>query len=81
MKISVALFASAREIVGSNSIDLNLSESATVCDLRNALVEYYPELAGLMTNSVFSVDHEYANEQSKLFDGSEVALIPPVSGG
>ena len=81
MKISVALFAAAREMVGLNSVDLVLSESATVCDLRNALVENYPELDSLMSNSVFSVDHEYANDQSKLFDGSEVALIPPVSGG
>ena len=81
MKISIALFAAARELVGSNSVDLNLSEPATVCDLRNALVEGYPELASLMSNSVFSVDHEYANDDSKLRDGVEVALIPPVSGG
>jgi molybdopterin synthase sulfur carrier subunit len=81
MKISIALFASAREVVGSNSVDLNLCEPATVCDLRNALVEGYPELARLMSTSVFSVDHEYANDDLKLRDGVEVALIPPVSGG
>ena len=81
MKISVALFAAAKEMVGTSSVDLNLSESATVRELRNELVKLYPELASLISNSVFSVDHEYANDQSKLLDGSEVALIPPVSGG
>ena len=81
MKISIVLFAAAREMVGASSVDLNLSESATVCDLRNELVQRYPELANLITNSLFSVDHEYANDQSELFEGSEVALIPPVSGG
>jgi molybdopterin converting factor small subunit len=34
-----------------------------------------------MSTSVFSVDHEYANDDLKLRDGVEVALIPPVSGG
>ena len=44
MKISIVLFASARELVGSNSVELNLSEPATVCDLRNALVESLPRV-------------------------------------
>lgn len=81
MNISIALFASARDLVGSNSVNLDLSETATVCEMRNALVEGYPELASLLSNSVFSVDHEYANDDVKLRDGVEVALIPPVSGG
>lgn len=81
MNISIALFASARELVGSISVDLEVSEQATVCDLKIALVEAYPELASLMSNSVFSVDHEYANDDMMLRDGVEVALIPPVSGG
>ena len=81
MKISVAMFASARELVGSESVDLQLPEPATICDLRKALVATYPDLSSLMRSSIFSVDHEYANDQLQLFEGAEVALIPPVSGG
>ena len=81
MKISVALFASARELVGSNSIDLILNPAATVGELRHRLIEKHPELANLIARSLFSVDHEFANDDLKLSEDTEVAMIPPVSGG
>jgi molybdopterin converting factor subunit 1 len=81
MKIKIALFASARELVGASSIELAINESATVADLKATLAKSHPGLTPLISKSVFSVDHEYATEQQILTDGSEVGLIPPVSGG
>ena len=81
MKIRIALFAAAKELVGSNFVDLSLPEPATVRDLKHALVDSYPDLVSLISKSVFSVDHEYANDEQVLCGGSEVGLIPPVSGG
>ena len=81
MKIRVALFASAKDLVGANSVELSLPEPATVKDLRIALIGVCPGLGSLMANSLFSVDHEYADDQCRLHEGVEVALIPPVSGG
>ena len=81
MKIKVALFASAREILGQNEIELELSEPATVADLKRKLVERFPEANDLVVRSAVSVDHEFAMEATGLDRDSEIALIPPVSGG
>ncbi len=81
MKIKIALFASARELVGSNSVELVLANPATVADLRNALVDSHPGLSNLISSSSFSVDHEYAGDEHVIDDGSEIGMIPPVSGG
>ena len=81
MKISIVLFASARELVGSKSVEVDVPEWATVRELRVAVLESFPELGNLLSTSVFSVDHEYAHDEFRLFDGAEVAMIPPVSGG
>jgi molybdopterin converting factor subunit 1 len=81
MKIKVVLFAVARDMIDKNSVALELSDSATVSDLKRALVNQYPNLEEIVLRSAFSVNHEYALDQTKLTENVEVALIPPVSGG
>jgi len=52
----------------------------TVADLKRHLVTIYPRLLDL--NSFFiAVDQEYAQDSVILNEASEIALIPPVSGG
>lgn len=60
---------------------IDLPSDATVGRLRRQLSEEVPELAPLMANMMFAVDTEYADDQSKIPPGAEVACIPPVSGG
>ena len=79
--IKVALFASARDSVGSDALELHLDESATVGDVKSDLASRYPELIAIMERSTWSVDHEYVDNQSPLYENAEVGLIPPVSGG
>jgi molybdopterin converting factor subunit 1 len=81
MIVKVHFFASAKDVAGSDVLDINLDEKATVGDLKKSLVERFPELESIVQRSAFSVDQEYSNEQSELHDGAEVGLIPPVSGG
>jgi molybdopterin converting factor small subunit len=49
--------------------------------LRTGIADLAPEVATLLSNSLFSVDLEYANENDLLREDQEVAMIPPVSGG
>ena len=44
MKIQVLLFAQARQIVGSDSIEVTIPDAATVADLKNSLSDSVPEL-------------------------------------
>ena len=81
MKITVSLFASARETAGADQVEVEVAEPATVSELKRSLVASYPALEPLVKRSMFSVDQEYASDGQELVASADVALIPPVSGG
>ena len=81
MKIVVRFFARARDLAGAETAALELAEGATVDNLRQLLATAYPRLAGLLERSALAVDAEFAAGSTVLRPGTEVALLPPVSGG
>lgn len=81
MKVTVKLFAAARELAGASEAVVELSNVATVGDLRCATAQQWPRLAPLAAQSLMAVNAEYAADALQLKPGDEVALIPPVSGG
>jgi molybdopterin converting factor small subunit len=81
MKVRLKVFAAAKEAVGEGHVDLELAEAARVSDLKAALVECFPELEALVGRSAFAIDQQYAADDDAIPEFSEVAMIPPVSGG
>ena len=81
MRVVVKLFAAARELAGVSEATVDLGDSATVADARQALAGQYAALAPLVARSLVAVNAEYADNLTTLAAGDEVALIPPVSGG
>lgn len=81
MRVTVRLFALARQRVGRPEVTIDLEGAATVGDLRRALAKGYPELAPILSNLLFAVATEYADDTTPIPPGAEVAAIPPVSGG
>jgi len=81
MLVNLRLFAVAKERAGRPMIELELSEPATVADLKRALAAAVPELAGLLPMIRIAVDSEYAEEDASIPVGAQLAAIPPVSGG
>ena len=81
MTVRVRLFAAARQVAAAEQIDLALAEGATIADLRRALLAECPALAELLPHAAFAVDENYANDATLLTAASDVACIPPVSGG
>lgn len=81
MRVELRLFAVARQRTGLASIGLDLPDGATVADLRRALIAARPDLAPLVPSLLFAVDSEYADDDHPIPPGSELAAIPPVSGG
>ncbi len=79
--MKVLLFARARDLAGSDAIDVELPPGATVADLRRLLASRYPKLAPLLERSAFAVDDEFAAEDTVIGASAVVALVPPVSGG
>ncbi len=79
--MKVLLFARARDLAGTDAIDLELPPGATVADVRRVLAGRHPQLAPLLGRSAFAVDDEFAKEDTLIHANAVVALLPPVSGG
>jgi molybdopterin synthase catalytic subunit len=82
MVVHIRLFAILRERAGRDSVELHLSDGATVADALRALSEL-PPLGELLSRLPvqMAVNRDYATAETTLAPGDELALIPPVSGG
>ena len=74
--MSIRLFAGLRERAGAGARELELADGARVADVWPAL-----ELGNEPPGLLYAVNKAYADAESPLAEGDEVALIPPVSGG
>ena len=81
MRVNVRLFAGLHDLLGERLVTLELSEGATVADLREQLGRQYPVVFPFLSTLVCAVDEEYVPPDHLLREGDDVALIPPVSGG
>jgi molybdopterin synthase catalytic subunit len=81
MRVTILYFAAARERAGASSDTLELDEGATAGDALAAACARHPPLRAVADKLRVAVDQEFAAADRKLRDGSEIALIPPVSGG
>lgn len=81
MNVTIKLFARMRELVGAGSLKRSLADNTTVSDLMVALQEEFPRLAETASYVVVAVNQEFAAPETRLAEGDEVALFPPVSGG
>ena len=78
--IRVLLFAGAKSFAGREALELSL-ERATIAELQAAVAAECPALGPLLTRSLWAIDGDYAKPGTLVTVQSEVALIPPVSGG
>ncbi|WP_040952679.1 MoaD/ThiS family protein, partial [Gorillibacterium massiliense] len=82
MQIRLHLFAGLAESMGSPTLELELPASTySVKDLKERLASLYPAAGPALLQALVSVDQKFATNDSTLSEGSEVALLPPVSGG
>lgn len=86
VKVRVRLFSILRDRAGASELDLDLEPRATVAEAVKALGRTYPGIEGLQTGPdrlpiLCAVNREFAQQQVRLKEGDELALMPPVSGG
>ena len=81
MIVTLLFFAQARERAGCPQAALELPDGASLADLEARVKHDYPRLAELLPTLAIAVDGELARPGCTLRPGSEVALLPPVSGG
>jgi molybdopterin converting factor subunit 1 len=77
----VLFFARARDLAGIGAVEIAMPAGSTVGDLRRRLTADYPRLAGLLPDCAIAVDEEFADDDRGVSPESEIAVLPPVSGG
>ena len=82
MTVRVRLFAGLRERIGSESVEIELADGATVADAIDELAKL-PPLTELLARLpvAMAVNRSYSGRGTVLCADDELALIPPISGG
>jgi molybdopterin synthase catalytic subunit len=81
MRVTVLYFAAARERAGTSRETFDLAANAVARDALEKACAAHPALRAVADKLRLAVDQEFSDAGRPLRDGSEVALIPPVSGG
>ena len=79
MNVKIKLFASARESLRSNLIEINVPRNCTLTELQECLGRDFPEFKSLPGR--WAVNLEIKTADYALRGDEEIAWIPPVSGG
>ncbi len=79
--LNIRLFATLKDKVGKSRIAVSIEEPLTVAALLAQLTDRYPTMAEALAISLVAVNRNYADRDSIIHPGDEVALFPPVSGG
>jgi molybdenum cofactor biosynthesis protein MoaC/molybdopterin converting factor subunit 1 len=82
MEVEVRLFAILRERAGRDALRLELPDGATVADALAAAARE-PGLEAVLGAMPVraALNRAYVDDDAKLANGDELALVPPVSGG
>jgi molybdopterin converting factor small subunit len=81
MQFRIRLFAGARDAAGRDFVEVDLADAATAGDAKRAIAESSAALEPWTQASRLAVDGGYVRDSHPLRRDSEIALIPPVSGG
>jgi molybdopterin converting factor small subunit len=80
MTVTVLLFASYADTLGTNQLELDLTSGSTVSDVLGRIRDM-PGADRLPPEPLVAVNERYAQRGQVLASGDEVAIIPPVAGG
>jgi molybdopterin converting factor small subunit len=82
MKVRVVFYGGLKYDTGVKEQVVELAqESVTMVDLVNGLAGQYPALRSRLETVAYVVHDEIVESNQPVYDGDEVGLLPPVSGG
>jgi len=77
----VLVFGGIRDIVGADSLEMEIPRDGTTESVLDALCLAHPGMSRWRPFLRVAVNREYAAGPTPVSDGDEIAVIPPVSGG
>ncbi len=81
MTVRVLLFASYAELAGRESVEIPVRAEATVDDVLRHLRAAVPGAERLPPRPLVAVNLVQAGPETRVADGDEVAILPPMAGG
>src|SRR5258708_28707031 len=81
ISVRVLFFGAARDAAACEEAELKLNPPHDSASAFAQLLTAYPELRRFGKSLLFAVNQEYAQPDREIFDGDELAVFPPVSGG
>ena len=81
MKVNLRFFSMYRDIMKRTNLGFQLPENATLEALLQELIVQFPRLKTHKDTIILAVNKDFADLGTKLKEGDEIALMPPVGGG
>ena len=81
MRVRVLFFGMLKDIVGMSREDAEFPEGADLRFVFDGYAARFPRLREMARSIVMARNQEFADPDTKLAEGDEVAFLPPVSGG
>lgn len=79
--VRVLFFGAARDATGCDEAELKLHPPHDSASAFGQLLLAYPNLQRFGKSLLLAVNQDYAQPEREIFDGDELAVFPPVSGG
>jgi len=80
IKIQLLFFGICTDLIGTSSLEFEISTDATISAFKVQLLGIHPQLENINSYAI-AVNEEYASNETVLKENDVVAIIPPVSGG
>ncbi len=80
-QVNVLYFAQIRDRLGRERDNLLLAAEVNSSDIIAAVSKQHPQHTTLIERCRVAVDHVFISSAVSIDEKSEIALIPPVSGG
>lgn len=81
IRVKILLFAHFRERFKKSEMTLEVPEGTEAGDLIFFLIDDRRQATSAFRSTLFAVNGEYCSPKTRLEEGMEVSLIPPVAGG
>ena len=81
IRVNILYFAGAKDATGVRMESIELPKNASVKDLLSNISIIHPKIRGMLNIIQISVNYKVVDKATTLYDGDEVAVLPPISGG
>jgi molybdopterin synthase catalytic subunit len=81
IQLQILFFAKLKELIGASKIKFDIEKGSSIHDLKNHLVERYPQLEDFLPIMLVSINQNFAFDSDLIPENAEIACFPPVSGG